>query len=454
MKYPHHSSNFLFSSKVLISLVTILIIILAFLHSSTSVQACTNLYRVGDMIWYDTNTNGVQDAGEDGIPNVVMQLLDEYGNVLSTTTTGSEPVSGQYTFEVEPGKYTVRVAPENFTPGGVLEGFTPTADFNGDGVGENEYTQSVSCRDILTFDFGYWHPQADLVVTKTDGVTEVGANSSTIYAVRVTNNGPEPVTGATFLDTTGLGLTATSVVCSSAPGNQCVSPPLLAELTSTGVSLPTLASGQFYEIELTALVTAASGSVTNTATITSPTGTTDPTPGNNTATDTDTVTSAPNQSADLAITKTDGVTTVNVNGSTSYTIKVINNGPDSVTGATLVDTAGVSLIATGVVCTSAPGNQCVSPPLLAELISTGIILPTLASGQFYEIDLTATVIAVTGLVPNIATVIPSTSTTDPISSNNTATDTDILTLVPPLPAFDQQPGIWNSDHYMECGDWL
>src|SRR5207237_602180 len=57
------------------------------------------------------------------------------------------------------------------------------------------------------------------------------------------------------------------------------------------------------------------------------------TPGNNSATDTDTV----NLVADLSITKTDGVATVTPGTSTMYTIVVNNNGPSSVTGATVSD---------------------------------------------------------------------------------------------------------------------
>ena len=60
---------------------------------------------------------------------------------------------------------------------------------------------------------------------------------------------------------------------------------------------------------------------------------TDPNPGNNSATDTDTLTPM----ADLAITKTDGVTTAMPGGTTTYTIVVSNNGPSNVTGATVAD---------------------------------------------------------------------------------------------------------------------
>ena len=54
-----------------------------------------------------------------------------------------------------------------------------------------------------------------------------------------------------------------------------------------------------------------------------PAGVIDPSAANNTASDTDTV----NPVADLAITKTDGVASVNAGGSTTYTVTVTNNGP-------------------------------------------------------------------------------------------------------------------------------
>ena len=67
--------------------------------------------------------------------------------------------------------------------------------------------------------------------------------------------------------------------------------------------------------------------------MTAPAGVTDPTPGNNSATDTDTLT----RQADLAITKTDGVTTATPGGSVTYTITVTNAGPSDSTGASVAD---------------------------------------------------------------------------------------------------------------------
>ncbi|GHG22939.1 hypothetical protein GCM10017784_13340 [Deinococcus indicus] len=135
-------------------------------------------------------------------------------------------------------------------------------------------------------------PAADLSVTKTDGVTSVNANTPTSYTIRVTNNGPSSVTGAVLRDPAVSGLTVLNLTCSGTPG-QCTSgtTPTTAQLQA-GYALPTLNSGQFYELTLTTNVTA-TGSVSNVATITAPAGTVDPTPGNDSATDTNTVNPTP-----------------------------------------------------------------------------------------------------------------------------------------------------------------
>ncbi len=78
---------------------------------------------------------------------------------------------------------------------------------------------------------------------------------------------------------------------------------------------------------------AATGSLSNTATVTPPAGVTDPSPANNSATDTDTLT----PQADLAITKTDGVTTATPGGSVTYTITASNAGPSNASGSTVAD---------------------------------------------------------------------------------------------------------------------
>ncbi len=90
--------------------------------------------------------------------------------------------------------------------------------------------------------------------------------------------------------------------------------------------------------------------------MTAPAGVTDPTPGNNSATDSDTLT----PSADLSITKTDGVTTATPGGSVTYTITASNAGPSNATGATVADTFPASLTCTWT-CGGAGGGTCTAP---------------------------------------------------------------------------------------------
>src|SRR5262249_47629792 len=105
---------------------------------------------------------------------------------------------------------------------------------------------------------------------------------------------------------------------------------------ATGVwSGLSLASGGSVTITLTGTIDpAATGTLTNTVHVAPPSGVTDPNPANNNDSDTDTLT----PQADLAITKTNGVTSVVPGGpSTTYTIVVSNAGPSAVTGASVSD---------------------------------------------------------------------------------------------------------------------
>ena len=272
-------------------------------------------------------------------------------------------------------------------------------------------------------------PVADLAITKGNGATSVNAGGTTTYTITVTNNGPSGVTGAILADPAVAGLTKTAVACSGTPG-QCATAPTIAQLEGGAFALPALASGATYQITVTADVTAAGGSVANTATVATPPGTSDPNAGNNSATDTDTVTAAA-PTADLAITKSDGATSVNAGGTTTYTITVTNNGPSGVTGAILADPAVAGLTKTAVACSGTPG-QCVTAPTIAQLEGGAFALPALASGATYQITVTADVTATSGSVANTATIAAPAGTTDPNTGNNTATDTDTVTPVADL----------------------
>jgi len=67
----------------------------------------TSTYTITDRVWYDANGNGSVNGGETGIAGVTVDLLDNSGNVIATTTTDA---SGNVTFSgVANGTYRLRV---------------------------------------------------------------------------------------------------------------------------------------------------------------------------------------------------------------------------------------------------------------------------------------------------------------------------------------------------------
>ncbi len=168
-------------------------------------------------------------------------------------------------------------------------------------------------------------PSADMSVTKNDNKTSVIVGGTTTYTIRATNYGPSSVTGAILSDPDVAGLSKTAVTCSAALNNQCVTPPTIAQLEGGAFPLPVLTINQFYEITVTANVTASSGNVTNTATINTPAGTIDPTSSNDTASDTDAVLALP------TITKAFAVTNLASGGNTNLTLTIGNSNPSAIT---------------------------------------------------------------------------------------------------------------------------
>lgn len=70
---------------------------------------------LGDLVWYDSYANGIQDAGEPGIPEITVHLLNASNATVATTTTDTH---GYYLFsgsDLSAGMYSIQfVLPQNY----------------------------------------------------------------------------------------------------------------------------------------------------------------------------------------------------------------------------------------------------------------------------------------------------------------------------------------------------
>ncbi len=77
--------------------------------------------NLGNLVFRDTNNNGVADAGEAGVGGVTVELLSGTTVVATTTTNGT----GNYNFpDLTPGDYSVRIPASNFAAGAPLAGLS------------------------------------------------------------------------------------------------------------------------------------------------------------------------------------------------------------------------------------------------------------------------------------------------------------------------------------------
>jgi hypothetical protein len=150
---------------------------------------------IGDYVWYDANRNGLQDAGEQGINGVVVNLYDSTGNtLLATTTTAMGPGgnNGYYQFTgLDEGNYVVKLdattLPANYVPTLSKQGGNPAIDSNG------SPTAVALAKDSSTdetVDFGYvstctgtigdfvWH---DANINGLQDTGESGIGGVTVY---------------------------------------------------------------------------------------------------------------------------------------------------------------------------------------------------------------------------------------------------------------------------------
>ena len=241
----------------------------------------------------------------------------------------------------------------------------------------------------------------------------VAAGAPITYTVNVTNNGPDAVSIVTNFITLSLPLSASILSPVYTPSIGTYNP--LSGVWS-GVNLP---SNGVVTLTISGQVSpnAPVGNISSSVTVTPPTGVIDTITNNNSATASNSVV----QSADLAMTISDNATNVYQSQTLTYTITAINLGPSTLTSITLSNSFSAFLT-----------NLILAPSVgyynAANGVWNGL---NLAAGDSATLTLQATVLSnVTGLFTNTVTGYVPSGVTDPVLTNNTASDVDLALAIP------------------------
>ena len=259
---------------------------------------------------------------------------------------------------------------------------------------------------------------ADLSVSKTGPVTAIAGTNIT-YTVTVLNAGPAAANAVSLTDPTPPGLTLVSVT---------------GACTTLPCSLGSLANGETRTVLVTYFIPAnysLGNIILNTATVT--TTSQDPLPDNNSAS-ASTAIGAP--VADLMITNTNGVSSVVVGTTTTYTITVTNAGPSTATNAVVTDLFPVGLTGVTWTCAGTGGAVCGIAGGTGNINAT-VTVPVTGTATFMA---TGTIDpAFTGTLGNTARVIPAAGTSDPTPA--VATDSDPVELRADVSVTETGPAI-------------
>ena len=125
---------------------------------------------------------------------------------------------------------------------------------------------------------------------------------------------------------------------------------------------------------------------------------------------------------DLSVTKTDGQATAVPGLTVTYTIVVSNAGPAAASGASLVDVLPPELTDAAWTCSASPGSSC--PASGTGSINAPIDVLVGGTATF---SLTARVVpSAIGTVANRAIAVAPAGAVDPLATNNSAVDIDVL----------------------------
>ena len=175
--------------------------------------------KLGDYVWLDQDNDGIQDAGENGIANVQVDLYLEGTNTLvGSTTTNS---NGEYLFECVSSMdcYDIVLNSSNFNAGGPLS--NPNLIASPANVGGNDATDSDGINDRidnrcltpdnpvdLTNDFGFYLNCGQIgdyvwFDNNRDGIQDAGENGIANVQVDLYLQGTNTLVDSTTTNSNG-----------------------------------------------------------------------------------------------------------------------------------------------------------------------------------------------------------------------------------------------------------
>jgi len=168
---------------------------------------------LGDFVWEDRNANGVQDAGEPGIPNVEVRLYREGESTPAQVVVTN--ANGYYQFTgLCGGNFVVEVNPNTLPPAFAASPANQGSNDATDSDGVN-HRAGVSLpadnSSNLTIDFGYYRKTLIQIVKRTNGTDNNTPTGPTVtvgdvvtWTYLVTNTGStEPLRDVAVVDDNG-----------------------------------------------------------------------------------------------------------------------------------------------------------------------------------------------------------------------------------------------------------
>jgi uncharacterized repeat protein (TIGR01451 family) len=167
---------------------------------------------LGDKVWYDKNSNGIQDEGEEGVSDIKVRLLDGSGNPVKNPANPTEDyvvttdANGAYSFgKLNSGKYTVEFEkPVGFLVSPKVAGGNRAVDSNINSDGKTDIIDLGVDENIPTIDAGFFTPVI------SGNIFDDGNGDGTINGTKIASADATPLF-ATLLDANGAVLASTPI---------------------------------------------------------------------------------------------------------------------------------------------------------------------------------------------------------------------------------------------------